>query len=85
MSNRPMLSDSTPAPCLNCSDRVPPTAESKGCHSFCEKYKEFCKLREEMREARHAQSETISYTIDKSIAAKVKSAKKRRKWGCNRG
>lgn len=32
------------APCLNCQDR------SVTCHSKCEKYKEFCKRNEEIRQ-----------------------------------
>lgn len=82
---RPVCGEGIAAPCFNCTERVPPTAEHKGCHGTCGKYKEFCKLRDEIREERHAKSDTQSYLIDKSIAAKAKSMKKRRKWGSNRG
>jgi hypothetical protein len=79
--SRPFSGDGSPAPCRNCADRVPPTEETKGCHSTCEKYLAFCKVRDEAREVRHAKTELLNYVIDKSIKAKVKSAKKKRKWG----
>lgn len=78
---RPICNEQTPVPCRDCADRVPPTAESKGCHGTCEKYKEYCQEREAIRKERHDKNELLSYIMDKSIAVKVKTYKKKRERG----
>ena len=81
---RPVCNEYTSVPCRDCSDRVPPTAEHKGCHSTCEKYKAFCKEREVIRKEWQDKNELRSYAIDKSVSVKAKTYKKKRKWGNNR-
>jgi hypothetical protein len=81
---RPICNEQTPVPCRDCADRVPPTAEHKGCHGVCEKYKAYCQEREQIRKERHDANELLSYRVEKSVAIKIKTAKKKRKWGSNR-
>lgn len=43
------------APCYRCEDRY------LGCHSDCDRYKAFCREREEIRKARLKESEFTNY------------------------
>lgn len=41
-------------PCLNCTDRKP------GCHSTCERYKDFQKQHEEIKSKERAEKDTYT-------------------------
>lgn len=64
------------APCKNCKNRV------LGCHSTCEKYKEFYELNEQRKaeqdKAREIDLVLHSYNISKTYASKIDSYGKKK-------
>lgn len=59
------------SPCHNCSDRV------AGCHATCEKYKEFQRELQEMKDKERGEKDFIGYAVQSNLRKRDKYLKRK--------
>ena len=61
------------APCKNCPDRRP------HCHSCCDKYIEYVKVREDVRKRKHSEHDADAIAIEAALRSRKFRFDRRRK------